>query len=236
MSNFLLGVLASLSAMFIGFLIVQVKTRALLSWGTFFLFWSITRRLRDTGITNFFTSRSDYVSFRKERSISEYISTTKKEFLYVGFWLAQGVEIDNVYSKFRELLHKGCTVEIVLMDQNSDSNFKRKVAAYLGFSEESLSTRLSNTWSNMIQFKNSLSEDLKARFILRYHQELVSSSTFIFDYRTESAKTLVDFKLYGMGREQSFGIELKPSEIENSLYERVTNSFLEIKKKATVVI
>jgi len=187
-------------------------------------------------VTNFFTSRSDYVSFRKERSISEYIYTAKKELLYIGFWLAQGVEIENISRKLRGLLDDGCMIEIAFLDRNIDENLKSKIAAYLGISQESLIGRLNDTWFDMCRFRDDLPEDIKARFVLRSHQEAISSSAFIFDYGTQYAKTLVDFKLYGAGRENSFGVELTPSKLPDSLYDRLTNSFLEIKRRSSVAV
>jgi len=231
--QFWAGVAASLTAAFIAWVVVQLKSRALLSWGTLSLFWSVTRRLKDTGVSNFFTSRSDYALFRKQKTISDYISTARKELVYVGFWLAKAVEIENIQDKLRELLDRGCTVELVFLDRNLDPTLRSKIAACLGMSQDSLVGRLDCTWSDMRSFRDDLPEEVKPRFILRSHQEFISSSALIFDPATEHAKTLVDFKLYGAGRQNSFGIELKPSKLPNSLYERVTDSFLEVRRESS---
>jgi hypothetical protein len=232
--QFFLGILASLIASLILFVILQIKTRIILRWGTLKLFWLIVQRLRDNGIINFYTSRSDYVKFRKQSSIADYIETTKKEFIYIGFWLAQGTEMENITSKLFELLKRGCSVELVLLDPKSSHG--NKIAEYLGISFENYKARLKTTWEYLIKFKNSLPDDLKPRFLLRSHDKLISSSAFIFDYNTEFAKTLIDIKLYGMGRESSFGIELQPSKMKNSLYYRITKSFLTIRNSSAIVI
>lgn len=235
MANFWIGVLASLSAMLIGFVIVQIKTRAALSWSTLSLFWSLARRLKEAGVSNVFPSRSDYRVHRKERSISDYVLTAKRELIYVGFWFAEGIEIDNTFNAMLQLLEKGCTVELVLMAQDLDTGLETKIADYLAISSESLHSRLVHAWADTRRFRAAISDDLKTRFILRSHKELVTSSAFIFDYGADCAKTLVDFKLYGAGRTRSFGIELKPSNIQDSLYLQTTVSFLGIKKKSLVI-
>lgn len=232
--QFWLGVVNGLVATLIAWLIIQIKTGAVFSLKIFSLFWSITRRLKDAGVTNVFTNRSDYVNFREEKSIPDYIKTAKKELIYVGFWLAQGVEIDKIEKTFLELLNKGCTLELVFLNSQIDRILANKIAVYLGMSQDTLTARLEGTWSVMRQFKQSLADPVKGRFILRRHEEVLTSSAFIFDHGIESAKTLVDFKIYGAGRGESFGIEMKPCRLQNSLYNRLTTSFFEIRNKSVV--
>ncbi len=74
--------------------------------------------------------------------------------------------------------------------------------------------------------------EMRARFALLHHSEMITASALLFDYGTPTAKILVDQKLYGVGREGSFGMELKPSMAPNSLYERVTGSYLTIRRRA----
>lgn len=232
--HFFFGILTSIIASLILIAILQAKTRVILRWGTLKLFWSIVRRLKDSGVINFYTCRSEYVKFRKQSSISDYIETANKELIYIGFWLAQGIEMENITKKLLQLLKRGCSVELIFLDPNSSHG--DKIAEYLGTSFENYKARLTTTWRDIIKFKHSLPKDLKPRFILRSHNKHISSSAFIFDYNTETARTLVDIKLYGVGRENSFGIELQPSKLDNSLYDRVTKSFLAIRKCANTVI
>jgi hypothetical protein len=233
-ASFWFGVLASLVAALICFVIVQIKTGVEIRWGTIKLFWSITKRLKNAGVSNIFPTRSSYAMYRKERSISDYVKTTNHELIYVGFWLAEGIEIDTILAAIQQLLQGGRTIELILLDENLSDLFSEKTAEYLALTPQSLRGRLAQAWNDLRRIRNALPDHLKTRFILRKHDEMLTSSAFVFDLNTSSAKTLVDFKLYGAGRARSFGIELKPSTADSSLYLEATNAFLEIKKRSTV--
>jgi hypothetical protein len=230
-SQFWWGVGASVLAAFICFVIVQIKTRALLSWSTFSLFWSITKRMKATGVSGFFATRADYSRCRKEKTIGEYIRTAEKELIYVGFWLAHGVEMENILQEIERLLNR-CPVELVFLDQNLSDELGEKIAGYLGMPPANLKSRLQNAWSDVLSFREKLPSDMKSRFAVRRHREFTASSAFIFDSGGEQAKTLVDFKLFGAGRASSFGIELRSGGGDDCLYRRITGSFHEIRKKS----
>lgn len=235
MVSFIAGVLASLLAAFLVFVIVQIRTQASLSWVTFRAFWQLSRRLRQAGVVNFFSGRSDYYNFRKERTISEYILTAQKSLVYVGFWLAQGVEIDDAPNALGRLLRQGCTVELVLLDQELDDAVVEPLSAYLSVAPAALRARIAGSWAAFTAMREQLPGELRPFLILRTHRDILTSSAFIFDYGAASAKTLIDVKFFGMGREQCLGIELRPSGGRATLYHNVTSSFLEIKKRSELV-
>lgn len=233
MNDFFLGVGASLTAALIGVIIVHIKTKSLSNWKVFKLFWNITFRIRFSGITNFFGNRTDYAKYRKEPSISEYISTTNKEFIYIGFWLAHGIEFENITRTFERLLNNGCSIEVILINPDETVNIN-KIANYMGLSVENITNRINNAFEVFVNLKKTLPDILSNKFTIRFHTELITSSTFIFDYNSPKAKTLVDFKLFGGGRDTSFGFELKPTTDPDSLYERLTNSFLDIRRQSSI--
>lgn len=234
MANFFLGVLASLVAAMILAAIVKSKLVLGATMADFRAFWSLTRRLRSNGVVNFFAQRSEYVQHRRNGSIPDYMRTTQHELIYVGFWLAHGVEMSDMRSTLRELLGRGCNVEFVLID--SDIAYRALLAQYLGIDEANLSSRIGDSLRFLIEFRDELPDNLRRRFLVKTHRQLLTSSAFIIDPGTGNAKTLVDFKLYRGGRDMTFGIEFAGLSSEGGLFERVTTSFDGIRESATEVL
>jgi len=230
--QFFLGVVTSLVATVLFLVILQIKTRSVLSFEVFMAFWRLARRLRDNGVSNFFASRADYARYRPQGAISEYIETTHRELIYVGFWLAQGIEINNIKAIIPKLLRENCLVEFVFL--SPDFVAMDQLAEYLGVSPKTIRARVMDALESMVHLRNSLPPELSGRFILKVHKQLITSSAFVFDHGTPKAKTLIDIKLFGLGRERTFGIELRATKSPDTLYAHITRSFMDIRKTAQV--
>lgn len=233
MTNFLLGVLSSLVASFIFVFLVYGKTIFKLRSKDLQLFWSMTKRLRANGIVNFFASRADYVKYREHGTVTEYMATTKRELVYIGFWLSHGTEMTNIRETLDKILSRGCYVEFIFV--NPQISYLSNLADFLAIPEESILSRINQSINQMKEMRNSLPDNLKQRFILKTHDKLVTSSAFLIDQDTESEKILVDFKLYSLGREQTFGIEFNGKRSGSSLHSRMFTSLLNIRESAVIL-
>lgn len=231
--SFALGVLSSLVAAGIVGAIVAIRSRRPLS--AVRLGVTIAPRLRDAGVSNVFASREEYVRNRTPSSATDYMATAQHELLYVGFWLAQAGEIEALHRTLRSMLDRGVRVTLVLLNPAQQEDRQERVAAVLELSAAGLQSRLQNAWDDLISFRGDLPPGAASRLTLHRHSEHLQASAFVFDRGRPSAKTLVDFKLYGMGRQGSFGIELRPpkKDLEGSLYARATRSFELIFERAS---
>jgi len=128
-------------------------------------------------------------------------------------------------------------VSLVLLDIDLDDAQASKVAAVLALNAAGLRSRLQNSWTELTVFRAELSTNVRPRLTLRSHQQHLQASAFLFDRGRDAAKTLVDLKFYGVGRQGSFGLELHPTRergVQN-LYDRVTESLARIEQAAEVV-
>lgn len=238
--EFWISVLSGLFTTFITIIIIQAKTNIGFTLTSLKLFMSITRRMKNSGVTNFCSHGSEYKEIFGTKSSSDYMMTAKKEFIYVGFWFAHGVEAKKIQTleSMTDLLKQGCIIDLVILDENIEHALSSQLASFLAMPEDQLTKRVGDAWRTLRKFRNQLPVLYQDKMILRGHKYMITSSTFIFDYREPKlAKTLVDFKMngfyYGPGDESSFGIELKPvRNNRDSLYSRLTTSFLEIRNSA----
>ncbi len=101
MTEFLLGVLASIvSAPLIYFTGLAVSP-FLGSWSAYFNLLASARRLQRAGLVNVIPSRSDYRLLRGGETIRNYLlSNVQHSLVYIGFWHAKGIEMDNISDTF----------------------------------------------------------------------------------------------------------------------------------------
>jgi hypothetical protein len=235
MLNFLLGVLSSIVAAVIFALIVRLQ---LLLYPNLRPTWNILKsldRLRKAGINNIMTSRAEYRFLRGGETIPRYLlGSVQTTLIYVGFWHAKGVEMENLRDVFMNLTSRGCSIEMVLLDPDIDDSRVAFMAKYTGLSTTSFRHRLSDAWEEMIQYQRDIPANVKRNLILKAHTEVIHSSAFIIDRGQPTARTLVDFKLFATEREGAFAIELVPTNTRDSLYHRATESFMSIRDASRI--
>ncbi|MGW5441535.1 hypothetical protein [Nocardia asteroides] len=186
-------------------------------------FWLITRRLKRNGVDNFFAKRSDYVRYRRHGTIQEYVNTAKHDLKYVGFWLAHGVEISNIGEHLAKMAQSGRSVEIVLLDPTC--SYLPFLAQYLNLPEAAVASRIYAALNQLQKAREDVPANLAHLFRIKLHTKMITASAFLVDSTSDTSRLLVDFKLYGADRDNTFGIEFKRVSTEDSLYKRVYDSY-----------
>ena len=160
----------------------------------------------DAGIINAFPTRKTYAQHKEHGTASEYISQAEHSVLYIGYWLASGIEMGNLKEAIRNLTKDKKTVSLVLI------NPYNKVALstctdYIGINSEKLKARVKGAIKELLDLKNQLGDDSRY-LIIKIHDVPLSASAFIIDDTTsEKCRILVDYKLYKKSRDESYGIE-----------------------------
>jgi hypothetical protein len=234
--GFIEGVLASLVAAAILALFAVLRARVR-PYSSLRLAFTVLPRMSRAGITNVFASRDEYVRRPGAPTVAQYMETAEASLVYVGFWLAQASEIEDLRRTLRALLDRRVRVSLVLLNAELDEAQAEKVAAVLALDVDRLRSRLRDAWTAITAFRAALPDDVRPRLTLRSHEEHLQASAFLFDRGRDSAKTLMDVKLYGIGRQGSLGLELRPTVSGGStLYERVTDSFANIEETSDLVL
>jgi len=227
MNNFLSGVVASIVAA----ILISIGAKLMIGWKKwpgFKLLLRMNKDLISSGVINFFPSRKTYISHRDHGKASEYIKGTKYELIYTGFWLASSTEMGNIIEVIKQLVENNIKVIIILMDPSA--NCIDHFSNYTGLGKKDIIGRINSSIEKFISMYNSLSIEGKNNFQLRLHNVPLSSSSFIIDKDHEQGKILVDFKIYGLSRDDSFGIEVQNK--KSILYDKFKKSNLAIFDKS----
>jgi hypothetical protein len=226
MNEFYLGILTSLVSAPLIYFAGRLLSPFLGPWGAYFNLIGCARRLQRAGINNIIPSRSDYRLLKGGETISNYLSHVSHSLIYIGFWHAKGIEMSNIRDVFITLLERGCSIELVLLDREVDDATVITIAKYLAISPQSLRHRVGEAWHYVAALKKDVSVRHADRLVIKSHTNAVYASCFIIDHQHSAAKLLVDIKIFGIGRENGFGLELVKSQDGNNLYDRFLQSFL----------
>lgn len=203
-----------------------VKDPLISKW-TAFKARSWLQRIPATGVSNFFPNRESYQKDR-ELSFLEYISSAKNSLSYCGHWLAFSIDQHNTLESLCELAQSGKSVQLILLDPNLPAEVLATYATYFNESEEYLRNQICNTWDKVTAAKKVLGNKAQSCLELRKHQEFISYSSFWFDKDHTQQHILIDVKIFGISRRDSYGIELKPMigavKSNTSLFERYSRS------------
>jgi hypothetical protein len=190
------------------------------------------RRMLSNDIVNFYCSRDEYRIARREKNIEEYMLRAQREFTYVGFYLSSGTDTARLEKGFRTLLERNCTITLVLLHQDLEESLLSAVEQHLAIATGTLRKRLQHAYETFAGFAASLSADQRERFIVLKHKTPITSSAMFVDFDESNGLMLVDSKIFGIGRDRSYGMEFRKPLNTSSLALNFANSFQQIMDSA----
>jgi hypothetical protein len=190
--------------------------------------FGFARRMLRNGVVNFYCDRSEYRTARSEHTLADYMLRAMRTFTYVGFYLSSATDAARNDNALRELLARGCQVELVLLDERIDDEFLSMTERQLGIAAGTLRGRLEGAHRHFAEFAGCLSAEQRARFSVRRHSVQLASSAMFLDYGERDGRLLIDTKIHGAGREASYGIEFRTVARVSSLADAYAASFRRI--------
>lgn len=182
------------------------------------------------GIINIFPNRKAYSQHKDHGTSSEYILKAEHNILYIGFWLASGIEMGNLKESIKKLISEQKTVTLVFLNPYNPNSIET-CSNYIGVSSESIKIRINTALGDILKFKNELPEDEKHYLIIKTHNIPLSTSAFIIDYnKTKKCRILLDYKIYNCSREDSYGIEFENT--EKIITQKILKSYRNIDKQS----
>ena len=185
------------------------------------------------GIINIFPNRSSYINHKEHGTSSQYIhNNCSHEFLYIGFWLANGIEIGSIIEELKNMVNNNIKVTVIFVNIKNELLIKN-ISTNMSISTDELINRIEQSLSRLETMKEQLPDELKKYLEIRVHNIPITASAFLLDYNDSSkCKILVDYKMYGLSREESYGIEY--SDISKEITRKMLKSFLLIKDRSVI--
>ena len=185
-------------------------------------------RMNKNDIINFYNSRAEYVTSRRERTLPDYMQRAKRRFVYVGFYLAGATERDRIDGAITEMLDRGCEIEIAMLDPNAAPGIIHAVEQHLAIANGTLAQVLRHAHDHFLTLRQGLSTAAANRFVIKLHNVPLVSSAMLIDEGEADGRLLVDNKIHGAGRDRSFGIEFRLNQEADGLAKDFAESFKRI--------
>lgn len=172
---------------------------------------SVIEQITEIGLSAFYSSREAYSKYRNAASsIDKYISRATESICMVSISLTTGISVDDICRVFKMKLKQTSDFMIVisLLNPYNESLYE----AIRPLFKQATKTIQSNTISTikmLVDFRNSLEEDERERFIIKVHQALPFGSAIILDGNTENGTIQVETKPYDVGMRKSFAFEIE---------------------------
>ena len=185
-----------------------------------------------SGIVNIFSSRKSYTERKDHGTAANYISNSKFSVYYIGFWLASSAEVGEILEIIKRLVLSSKKVYIVFIDPKF-SLLLDECSIYLGISSDEIKNRVDYSLNKLIDLKKELPENYCKNLTIKLHRVPLFASAFIIDYEQENeCKVLVDYKIYGFSRDDSYGIEFRGR--NKIIASKIINSYIKIYDNAKV--
>jgi hypothetical protein len=166
----------------------------------------LASRLQAAGLTNLFTTRDDYSTHRGIPTLMGYLSTARRSVLVVGYWMAQGGEIEDLNDLGKLiLLRPGFEVHIAII--HPVGPHIESLAEHLGESSSRVSENCRATLNKLTKVRNGLPAEVRHRMLIRTYKSTAVASIILLDDNEPHARAQIDIKLYKTSRGKSIGFE-----------------------------
>jgi len=191
-------------------------------------------RMSSSGVINFYCSRDEYRTHRKETNIDDYVLRAKKSLTYIGHALDSGVSSADISSSFKKLLENDVKIKLILLSPETEPKCLEALERYLRHPKGQLRALLQASIDQFQKLKNDTQEEKRINFEILTHQEFIAQTAFQIDLEESHGFMLVDTKIYGVGKDHSFGIEFEKIDKDSArtLFKSHLDSFEKIKNLA----
>lgn len=232
--NVLAGVLGNLVWYIILFL---AGVCGFLGWKLRKLSAFISRMVR-SGITDFFPDRDSYTRDRK-MNLEQYIKTAKTDLTYIGHWMAVSTDQRHTLDAIKTMLQSGKKIALILLSKDLPQDILASYARFFGKTDAEFQSQVESGWAVIQRWRLALGADEAKMLTIKAHGEFICHSAFMFDRGQDVSKILIDQKIWGLDRKNSFGFELSykngAKSSEKTLFERYSNSLEGLADRAFVV-
>lgn len=229
MYEIIIGVIGSVLGSIVTYIAIKIYNGGKHFGGVF----RLIRLLHDchcAGIINVFPNRKTYLQHKDHGTAAEYISKSERNLCYVGYWLASSISVGEIIKKFDMLARKQVSVTVVFIDP-ANKEILEACSKYLNVTSDELRKRVEFSLSKVVQLKKSLGKEFEKYITIKLHKIPLSASAFVIQQADpKRSRVLMDYKLFSLCRDESYGIEYQDA--TKDITQKAMESYLKICEEA----
>lgn len=166
----------------------------------------LSTRMLEAGLTNLFTTRADYAEHRGISTLMGYLATARRSVLVVGYWMAQGNEIEDM-NDLGKLIMARPDFRVRIAVIHPKGLHIESLAEHLGEDPQTIRNRCLSTLTKLERVRNRLPIEARQRLQVRTYSSTAVASIIVLDDDMPEARVQVDIKPYRTARNNSVGFE-----------------------------
>lgn len=209
MNPWVIGIGSSIAAALIIALLLRSRPLANRILAAISRDFSFGRRIRRSGISNFYSSREEYALYRGATRLRDYLALAKKTINIAAYWMAYGTEMENIASFVAQMTKSPKSVKVTIATVDPTGSYIDPLAKYLDMSRDELVLRICASLAKLWEARESLSDEEKQKFSLKVYDTVPIASVIMLDVADPTGRIQIDLKPYKAARQNSFSIELQ---------------------------
>jgi hypothetical protein len=170
---------------------------------------AVLRRIEGAGISNFYQTRADFALYRSATRLSDYLDSARHTIGFAAYWMAHGIDMEDVASELARLASDTRRVTIVVAVLDPTAAYLESLGDYLGMSAAEIRSRAQYSLFKLHAARERLDTRSKARFRIKVYTAMPIASVILLDAGQPDGRLQIDFKAYKTPRNQSFSFELR---------------------------
>lgn len=130
-------------------------------WSLISNFFSVYRRLKIAGLTNFYASRTDYEKYRGAPRLIDYLNLASESIEIAAYWMAHGNEAEGIAEDISKLVKPPREINVTIAIIHPKSIYLDELANYININSKELKMRIESSLMNLYKAKEKLSLEEK---------------------------------------------------------------------------
>lgn len=198
----------------------------------FFACRKAIRRIKEEGIIIFYPNREVFTK-DKGNNIGASVSKAHKEVCYVGYWLLEALQSQNLRDKILEMVNQEVRFTICMV--SPESPYLENYAEQVGEDKATVQKQIVNSFNTLTRLRDGLQVDRRDKLKILAHEKFITTSFWAFDYEDENSVMQMEHKPYGCTRYYTYGFQIRKSQSNNEFFKTLLESNMAIAQTASEV-
>lgn len=189
-----------------------------------FAYYNSKKRLKSAGIVTFYCQRNTFT--KDAGTIGCYVMRAKKEVHYIGFWLSNGLQHQDLCETIVKQVNAGVSFNFCMISPTSP--LLEYYADFLGETKEDIIAQINLSLNTLNNLRSGLQKDKQKQIKILIHNKLITTTFWIIDPEEKKTMIQLDHKIYSLPRHYTYGFQIKKKYSNEKFYDNLKKSYLKI--------